>query len=185
MSLREISVVIRAVNRASNEFSRIGTDAEAMAARIKSAGSVIAGLGATSQAVAFLGRQFAFLTSEQTRWLSNISGVITALGVFLRTSWGVAIAQKIYTIATAIAAKVTWIFNAALAMKVALLTLGVGLVVATAAYMAWLASTTRDATSAMRDYNAELERMSSFSSEHGGSLGLIQIESLRRRGVEI
>jgi flagellar basal body-associated protein FliL len=48
--------------------------------------------------------------------------------------------------------------NSALAMKIALLTLGVGLIAATAAYMAWLASTTRDAASAQADYNAELAR---------------------------
>jgi hypothetical protein len=35
------------------------------------------------------------------------------------------------------------------------------LIVATAAYMSWLASTTRDAASAQREYNAELARTAS------------------------
>ena len=49
MSFREIAVTIRAVNRASSEFSRIQTDAETLATRVKSLGSTLAGLGAAAQ----------------------------------------------------------------------------------------------------------------------------------------
>jgi len=182
MSFHEVSVIVRAVNQASNEFARVGADAETMAARVRSAGAVIAGLGAASRAVAFLGQQFGFLTSEQTRWLSSMSYVVMALGAFMRTAWGVAVAQKVYAAVTAIAAKVTWFLNSALAMKIALLTLGVGLVIATAAYMSWLASSTRDAAQAMSDYNAELERTSRHRLSAGGSYA--GVEELRRRGVE-
>lgn len=181
MSFHEVSVVIRAVNRASSEFSRVSVDAETMAARVRSAGAVIAGLGAASRAVAFLGTQFSFLTGEQAKWLSSASHVVSALGIFLRTSWGVAIAQKVYAAATIFAAKVTWIFNSALAMKVALLTLGVGLIAVTAAYMAWLASNTRDAASAMSEYNAEAQRTARTSGSYSGQA---RMEELRRRGLE-
>ena len=109
--------------------------------------------------------------------------MITVLGLFLRTSWGVAVAQNVYTAATALASKVTWLLNSALAMKVALLTLGIGLIVATAAYMGWLASTTRDATSAMSGYNAELARIPRSSSGYTSSSST-SLEELRRRGVE-
>lgn len=182
MSFHEVAVTIRAVNRASSEFARVGIDAETMAARVRRAGSTFAGLGVASVAVAGLGRQFGLLTSEQARWLSSMGSVVTALGLFLRTSWGVAVAQKVYAVATTIAAKVTWVFNAALAMKIALLTVGVGLVVATAAYMAWLASTTRDAATAMGEYNAELEktRRASVIHHRRGE----ETEELRRRGIE-
>jgi len=156
VSFHEISIMIRAVNRASSEFGRVGSDAETMAARVRSAGTAVAGLGAASRAVAVLGHQFGLLTAEQERWLSSMSYIVTALGVFMRSAWGVAAAQKIYAVATTVAAKVTWAFNAAVAMKIALLTLGVGLIVATAAYMAWLASTTRDAASAQEEYNETL-----------------------------
>jgi hypothetical protein len=122
MSFHEISVVIRAVNRASNEFGRVSSDAETMAERVRTAGTIIAGLGAASRAVVVLGNQFGFLTAEQERWLASMSYVVTALGIFLRSSWGVAVAQKVYAVATTIAANVTWAFNAALAMKIALLT---------------------------------------------------------------
>jgi len=62
-----------------------------------------------------------------------------------------------------------------------LLTLGVGLVIATAAYMAWLASSTRDAAVAQAEYNAELERTTyTRSIRRAGE----ETETLRRRGVE-
>lgn len=181
MSFHEISVVIRAVNRASAEFSRVGVDAESMASHVRSAGAVIAGLGASSRAVAFLGQQFGLLTAEQSKWLSSASYVVSALGMFMRTSWGVAVAQKVYAAATVVAAKVTWIFNSALAMKVALLTLGVGLIAVTAAYMAWLASTTRDAAEAMSQYNEEAQKTSASSSYAAQT----RTEELKRRGLEI
>lgn len=115
MSFQEVAVTIRAVNRASHEFARVGADAKTMAARVRRAGSTFAGLGAASMAVASLGRQFGLLSSEQSHWLSSMGSVITALGMFLRTSFGVAVAEKVYTIATTVAAKITWVFNAALA----------------------------------------------------------------------
>jgi hypothetical protein len=180
MSFHEISVVIRAVNRASSEFGRVSSDAETMAERVRTAGTIIAGLGAASRAVAVLGHQFGFLTTEQERWLASMSYVVTALGIFLRSSWGVAVAQKVYAVATTIAANVTWAFNAALAMKIALLTLGVGLVVAAAAYMAWLASTTRDAASAQEEYNTALSRQERVGRSRGEE---VEYERITRRGA--
>jgi len=180
VSFHEISIVIRAVNQASNEFGRVSADARSMADRVKTAGTVIAGLGAASRAVAFLGRQFGLLSAEQERWLSSMSYVVTALGVFTRTSLGVAVAQKVYAVATAVAAKVTWVFNSALAMKIALLTLGVGLVVATAAYMVWLASATRDAASAQQEFNDSLSRQGRVSGRRGEEA---EYERIARRGA--
>jgi hypothetical protein len=183
MSFREVSIVVRAVNRASSEFARISTDVNSLAVRVRSFGAAITGLGATGVAITHIAGEFGVLNAQQTRVASSVLSVVTALGLFLRTSWGVAIAQKIYTAATALAANVTWVLNSALAMKIALLTLGIGLIVATAAYMGWLASTTRDAASAMSDYNTELERT---PKQGGGSTsgGSASLEELRRRGVE-
>jgi len=53
MSFREIAITIRAVNRASHEFARIQTDAEALSVRIKSLGAAIVGLGATGASTSF------------------------------------------------------------------------------------------------------------------------------------
>ena len=180
MSFHEISVVIRAVNRASSEFGRVSADAQTMAERVRTAGTVIAGLGAASRAVAVLGQQFGFLTTEQERWLANMSYVVVALGVFLRSSWGVAVAQKVYAVATSIAAKVTWVFNSAIAMKIALLTLGVGLVIVAAAYMTWLASATRDAASAQEEYNTTLARQERVGRRRDEA---VEYERITRRGA--
>jgi len=179
MSFHEISIMIRAVNRASHEFGRVSSDAESMAARIRSAGTAIAGLGATTRVIAVLGHQFGLLTAEQEKFLGSLSYVITAFGIFMRSSWGVAVAQKVYAVATMFAAKVTWVFNAAVAMKIALLTLGVGLIVATAAYMAWLASTTRDAAEAQMEYNESLRYREKVGSRRAEEE---QYERITRRG---
>lgn len=158
MSFHEIAVTIRAVNRASHEFARVSADAESLATRVRSMGAAVSGLGATTSVIAHLGHQFGLLSDEQSKTLATTSYLITVFGMFLRTTWGVAVAQQVYAAATAIAAKITWVLNAALAMKIALLTLGVGLIVATAAYMAWLASTTRDAAEAQTEYNESLRQ---------------------------
>jgi len=156
MAFSDIAITIRAVNRASSEFGRIQRDAESMGEKIRSAGTRIAGLGALTVVIGHVAEGFGLLDQSTARWISTLGTVTTALGAFLRTKWGVIVAQKAYSVATAIATGVTWAFNTALAMKVALLTLGVGLVIATAAYMAWLASTTRDAAAAQQEYNASL-----------------------------
>jgi hypothetical protein len=59
MSFREITMSIRAINRASNEFNRIQTDAQLMTARIKSFGSALAGIGALVQP-SYMANHFGF-----------------------------------------------------------------------------------------------------------------------------
>jgi len=179
MSFHEIAITIRAVNRASHEFARVGADAESMATRIRSAASAISGFGAMTSVIGHVGHQFGILSEEQAKVITQTGYLITVFGMFLRTTWGVAAAQKVYTAATMISTKVTWVFNAAVAMKIALLTLGVGLIVATAAYMAWLASTTRDAAEAQIEYNESLryrERAGARRAEEE------QYERITRRG---
>jgi hypothetical protein len=102
---------------------------------------------------------------------SSLRGVLTATSV----------ANVAHSVSSHAAAAATWLLNSALAMKIALLTLGVGLIAATATYMAWLASTTRDAASAQAEYNAELARTppSPRAIRRGG-----EEETYYRRGVE-
>ena len=85
-------------------------------------------------------------------------------------------------VASKIAAAATWILNASLAMKISLLTLGVGLVIATAAYMAWLATTTREAAAAQAEYNEQLRAMPELKRTR--SIIRAGEEELYRRGVE-
>ena len=154
MSFHEISIAVRAENRASYAFRTIAMD------------------------TIHLAYAFGALDSQTGRMLTGIMTAVhlfTSLkGVLTATS----ISQIAHTASTYIAAAATWILNAALAMKIALLTLGVGLVIATAAYMAWLASTTRDAASAQAEYNAELEKTPTRSIRRAGE------EEYYRRGVE-
>ena len=154
MSFHEISVAVRAENRASFAFRTIAMD------------------------TIHLAYAFGALDSQTGRMLT---GIMTAVYLFtsLKAALGtVSVAQIAHTASSYIAAAATWVLNAALAMKIALLTLGVGLIIATAAYMAWLASTTRDAASAQAEYNAELEKTPSRSMRRAGE------EEYYRRGVE-
>lgn len=87
-------------------------------------------------------------------------------------------------VASKLAAAANWVLNASLAMKISLLTLGIGLVAATAAYMSWLASTTRDAAAAQTEYNAALSNIPSTSTGYGRSIMRAGEMELRRRGIE-
>ena len=155
MSFHEISIAVRAENRASYAFRTIAMDA------------------------IHLAYSFGALDSQTGRMLT---GIMTAVHLFisLKAALGTTtVAQIAHNIATHAAAIATWVLNSALAMKIALLTLGVGLVIATAGYMAWLASTTRDAAAAQAEYNAELTRTPSTRSiRRAGE------EEYYRRGVE-
>jgi hypothetical protein len=154
MSFHEINIAVRAENRASYAFRTIAMDA------------------------IHLAYSFGALDSQTGRMLT---GIMTAVHLFTSLKGvlsAASLANVAHTVSSNIAAAATWVLNAALAMKIALLTLGVGLVIATAAYMAWLASTTRDAASAQAEYNAELERTPSRSIRRAGE------EEYYRRGVE-
>jgi len=182
MSFHEMVVTVRAVNRASHEFSRISADAVSMEARIRSIAATIAGLGAGGIAVAHLAHQFGILNDQQARVVSSAMSVVTVMGMFLRTSWGMAIAQKIYAIVTGVATGATWAFNAALAAKIVLLTLGVGAIVVAAAAMAALAMQTQAAAGAMREYNAVAAETVGYARGigHAGE----EETALLRRGVD-
>lgn len=117
--------------------------------------------------------------------VSNLKGVYTALTAVkwanVAATVKAVIAEKASAVAHGISAAATWVLNSALAMKVALLTLGAGLVIATAAYMTWLATATRDAARAQIEYNAALaETPTHYRSIRRAG----EEEELRRRGIE-
>ena len=181
MSFHEMAITIRAVNRCSNEFNRIKTDAESMEAQIKSVGATFAGLGAASTAVAHLGHQFGLLTAEQARWLSSIGSVVMVLGMFMRTSWGVAIAQKVYAAACWIATAAQNALNISYATFLALTGVGIAVIIAAAAAMWHFASQMNAATASVKEYNTAMAETSGYgrSIRRAG-----EEEALRRRGVE-
>lgn len=180
MSFREIAVTIRAVNRASGEFARIRTDAEALAVRIRTLGSAIAGLGATGAAIGYIAHQFGLLSDEQARVFNSSMMVVSVMGAFMRTSWGVAVAQKVYAAACWVATAAQNALNISYATFLALTGVGVTVIIAAAAAMWSFTNSMNSATSSVQSFNeaaAELPTRSRSITRAGE-------EEMYRRGVE-
>jgi len=180
MSFREIAVTIRAVNRASAEFSRIQTDAEALSVRIKGIGSAIAGLGATGTVIGHIAHQFGLLNDEQAKVFNSAMMVVTVMGMFMRTSVGVAIAQKVYAAACWIATAAQNALNISYATFLALTGVGIAVIIAAAAAMWSFASSMNAATSSVQSFNEATAEMPS----HSRSIQRAGEQDLYRRGVE-
>lgn len=180
MSFREIAFTVRAVNRASSEFSRIQTDAESLAARVKTLGSVIAGIGAAGTAVGYVANQFGLLNDQQTRTFNSAMLVVTTLGMFMRTSAGLAVAQKVYAAATAVATAVQNSLNISFGTFLALTGVGIGVIVAAAAAMMTFASSMNHATANVQTFNDTTTDMQTRSR----SITRSGEAELYRRGVE-
>lgn len=180
MSFREIAVTIRAVNRASHEFSRIQTDAEALAARVKSLGAAIAGLGAAGTAIGHIAHQFGLLNDEQAKVFNSAMAVVTVMGMFLRTSTGLAIAQKVYAAACWVATAAQNALNISYATFLALTGVGIAVIVAAAAAMWSFANSMNAATSSVQSFNEAAAELPSRtrSIQRAGEL------EFYRRGVE-
>ncbi len=154
MSFREIAVTIRAVNRASNEFSRIQTDAESLAARVKTLGTAIAGLGAAGTAVGYIANQMGLLDDAQTRAFNSAMMVVTAMGMFLSTSAGLAVAQKVYSAACWIATAAQNALNISYGTFLALTGVGIAVIAAAAVAMWSFANSMNSATSSVQSFNS-------------------------------
>jgi hypothetical protein len=180
MSFREIAVTIRAVNRASNEFARIQTDAEALSVRIKSLGTAIVGLGATGTAIGHIAHQFGLLNDEQAKVFNSAMMVVTVMGTFMRTSVGVAAAQKVYSAACWIATAAQNALNISYATFLALTGVGIAVIVAAAAAMWSFASSMNAATASVEGFNGA----SSGLSSSGRNIRRSGESDLLRRGIE-
>jgi hypothetical protein len=180
MSFREIAVTIRAVNHASTEFNRIQTDAEALATRVKSLGAAIAGIGASGTAIGYIANQFGLLNDAQTRVFTSAMMVVSVMGMFMRTSAGVAIAQKVYSAATAFATVVQNSLNISFATFLALTGVGIAVIVAAAAAMYGFANSMNSATASVQSFNASTSQTPTASR----SITRAGDDELYRRGVE-
>lgn len=180
MSFREIAVTIRAVNRASHEFARVQSDAEALSVRIKSLGAAIAGLGATGAAIGHIAHQFGLLNAEQARVFNSAMMVISVMGMFMRTSWGIALAQKVYAAACWVATAAQNALNVSYATFLALTGVGVAAILAAAAVMWHFASQVNAATASVQSFNEAASEMPARSR----SITRAGEEEFYRRGVE-
>jgi len=180
MSFREIVVTVRAVNRASSAFSRIQSDAESLTARIKSLGSVIMGVGATGVAIGHIAHQFGILNDEQAKVVNTTMMVVTVLGMFMRTSWGVAVAQEVYAAACWIATAAQSALNISYATFLALTGVGIAVIIAAAAAMWYFASQMNSATASVQEFNAAAAEVPT----HTRSIRRAGEEENYRAGVE-
>jgi hypothetical protein len=180
VSFREIAVTIRAVNRASAEFSRVQTDAEVLATRVKSLGAAIAGIGATGTAIGYIANQFGLLNDAQARTFTSAMMVVSVMGMFMRASAGVAVAQKVYAAATAFATMVQNSLNISFATFLALTGVGIAVIVAAAAAMWSFANSMNSATASVKGFNEAASEMPTRSR----SIQRAGEDELYRRGVE-
>lgn len=180
MSFREIAVTVRAVNRASNEFARIQTDAESLAARVKSLASHFMALGASGVAIGHVAHQMGLLNDQQARVFNSAMMVVTAMGAFMKTSWGVAIAQKVYAAACWVATAAQNALNISYATFLALTGVGIGVIIAAAAAMWHFASQMNAATASVQSFNEAAAEMPARSR----SIRRAGEEEMYRRGVE-
>jgi len=180
MSFREIAVTVRAVNRASSEFSRIQADADSLATRVRSLGSALAGIGASGVAVGYIANQFGILNDAQTRTFNSAMMVVSVMGMFMRTSAGLAVAQKVYAAATAFATAVQNSLNISFGTFLALTGVGIAVIVAAAAAMIGFANSMNQATASVQSFNAT----SADTQNRTRSIRRAGEEELYRRGAE-
>ena len=180
MSFREIAVTIRAVNHASNEFARIQSDAEALGMRIKSLGTIMAGLGAAGSAIGHIAHQFGLLNDEQARVFNSAMMVVSVMGMFIRTSWGIAVAQKVYAAACWIATAAQNALNISYATFLTLTGVGIAVIIAAAAAMWYFSNQMNSATASVQGFNEAASEMQT----RGRDIRRAGEDEYFRRGVE-
>jgi len=194
MSFREIALTVRAVNRASAEFNRIQSDAESLAARVKSLGATLAGLGAAGTAIGYVANQFGLMNDAETRVFNSAMMVVTVMGMFLRTSTGLAVAQNVYSAACWVATAAQNALNISYGTFLALTGVGIAVIVAAAAAMWSFANSMNNATSSVQNFNTaaaetpthtrSIQRAGESALTSGSRSGGSSDASFYRRGVE-
>ncbi len=153
MSMSEIVFSIRAVNRASSEFSRIKSDAETMTQKVKNMGLAIAGIASTATALTYVANQFGLIDDQTTKTISAILTLVSVMGIFMTTSIGVAAAHKIYAAACAIATAVQNALNISYATFLALTGVGIAVIAAAAVAMYAFSQSMNTATASVQNFN--------------------------------
>jgi hypothetical protein len=181
MSFREIAITIRANNRASEAFNRIAVDADSLAVKIKNLGNALIGIGAAGTSIVYIANQFGILNDQQTKVASSCMMLVSTMGMVMRTSTGAAIAQKLYSAATAFATIVQNTLNISFATFLALTGVGIAVIVAAAAAMYSFANSMNTATSSVQAYNYATTDM---NTQNKSIVRSGDSASLTRQGVE-
>ncbi len=125
-----------------------------MTARIKSFGAALAGIGAAGTAIGYMANQFGILNNEQTKVVTGTMMLVSVMGMFLRTSTGLAVAQKVYAAACAFATAVQNALNISYATFLALTGVGIAVIAAAAVAMYAFANSMNTATASVQNFNA-------------------------------
>lgn len=185
MSFQEVAITVACYNEASEEFYKISSDAARMSTEVKaSAKSMSVGfkeaardlttLGMGAASIGRLGEQFGILNKEQSSWMTTLGMSMTAVG-------GVVRAIQVLSSVTSVATAIQNALNISHATFLALTGVGIGVIIAAAAAMAYFASQMNTATSSVERYNAAAAETPGYtrSIRRAG-----EDEELRRRGIE-
>lgn len=164
----------------SVSMRKAAVDVEALNLRMKTLGSAIIGLGATGTAIGAIAHQFGLLNDEQAKVFTSAMMVVSVMGMFLRTSTGLAVAQKIYAAASWVATAAQNALNISYATFLALTGVGIAVIVAAAVAMWGFASSMNAATSSVQSFNETAAETPSRSR----SIQRAGEADLYRRGVE-
>jgi hypothetical protein len=180
----EASSMASQVNAASNTVSlsmrKAIVDVDAFNARVKMLGSAISGIGATGTVIGHIAHQFGLLNAEQARVFNSAMMVVTVMGMFMRTSVGLAIAQKVYAAACWIATAAQNALNISMATGLALTGVGLAIIAAATVAMWSFANSMNAATSSVQGFNSA----TSETPSHARGIQRAGEAEFYRRGVE-
>jgi hypothetical protein len=174
------SEVVGATESVSVGFQQAGEEAEAMAEKVKLSGDAVkemsrdfTTLGVGISAVGRLGETFGVLNKEQASWVRTMGLSLSAVG-------GVVRAMQLFSSVTSVATAVQNALNISYGTFLVLTGVGIAVVVAAAAAMAYFASQMNSATASVKEYNAAASETPTYSR----SIQRAGEEDLRRRGIE-
>jgi hypothetical protein len=172
--------VLGATESVSVGFQQAGEEAEAMAEKVRLSGDAVremsrdfTTLGVGISAVGRLGETFGMLNKEQTEWVRTMGLSLSAVG-------GVARSIQIFSSVTSVATAVQNALNISYGTFLVLTGVGVTVVVAAAAAMAYFASQMNAATASVKEYNAAASEMPTYSR----NIRRAGEEEYYRRGIE-
>jgi hypothetical protein len=120
----------------------------------------MAGIGAAGTAIGYVANQFGLLDDAQTKVFTSAMMVVSVMGLFLRTSAGLAVAQKVYSAACWIATAAQNALNISYGTFLALTGVGVAVIAAAAVAMYSFANSMNTATASMQNFNSTASQTS-------------------------
>jgi len=199
-----------AVGASAGGFETLKTSAEATTVSLRTVATAIGSVAHMGTAIISLAGDMGIVDKETTKWARTLMAVFTLVSAYIRlkhymtvitmghtaavainttaqtanasSSLAVAAAHKIKAAATWIAVSAQNALNISHATFLALTGVGIGVIIAAAAAMAYFASQMNAATDSVKEYNAAVSEMPTAtrvpSIRRGGE------EELYRRGVE-